>query len=190
MKCHRIKASIVDPFDIVDQPSLPSEVSFLAGRMIVAPLPTPMVFTINHPPGRRPGHWLGNITPVVSVEMVEALKASGVDNFQTFPAVLHRLSDGAMLHDHVAFNSVGLVQGACMDKSTWDVIMPGGHGQMPDLVDFSHLVLAEARVRGLGLFRLVENPLDVFVSDEVLAVLAARRPEGGWGITVYEVAVA
>src|SRR5688572_251168 len=49
---------------------------------------------------------------VMSKRLVDTLQRLGVENLQTFPAEITNDVTGAVLHDHVVFNIVGMVSAA------------------------------------------------------------------------------
>lgn len=184
MTYFKFQPDIHGVYGIADYPSVPNNVSFVAGQLI-QPLPQPLVFIVTNPPDHPPGHLMGSMIPVASTQFVEALKAAHVDNVQTFSAVLRNLATGQEWHDYVALNIVGLLDGADMSVSIYDTII--GSDALPPLVSFQELVLARAKIEHHLVFRIVQSPIDMFMADSVRNELIARKPTGGWGVTTTEV---
>ena len=172
-------------YGIADYPSMPNNISFVAGQVIAHSLSEPLVFTVTNPPDCPPKHLLGSMIPVASRQFVEALRAAHVSNMQTFPAVLHNIETGQKWHDYLALNIVGLLDGADMRASVYDTIIGGD--ALPPLVSFSELVLARASVENHLVFRIVQSPSEMFMAGSVRDEQIARKPREGWGVTTTEV---
>ena len=185
---YRLEPGIHELYGIADYPQLPDAVSFLTGRAISTPLPAPLVFAVNHPQGETPKHLLGMQVPVVSDLLLQTMAAAGVDNFQTFPAVLRSADTGAQWTGYHAFNAIGLIDAADMQGSKYEQIMPG-NDEVPALLDFETLVIDGSRTRDLLLFRLAQNPGAMLVHQRVRNGLRQRKPPDGWGITMFEIPV-
>jgi hypothetical protein len=185
---YEIRPDVYAMYGITRGPQLPRSVEFTGGTPIVEPLPAPLLFDVDYPQGEQPGHMLGRIVPVVSRLLVEALTRAGVDNYQIFPALLRNPDTGSQWSDYFAFNVVGLVDAVAAQSSTYDVIMPGEE-EIPPLLDYTRLVFARSKTLDMPMFRLLQNPPQLFLLDRVQAALASVSPPGGWGITIFEVPV-
>jgi hypothetical protein len=98
-------------------------------------------------------------TQLMHKRLVEVLQAAGVDNLQTYPAVLSEAGVVADAQEYVVTNVVGAVACASVDKS--DAI------PFADRLFFNDLVIDLAQTRGLLMFRLSESLLDVLVHETV-----------------------
>jgi hypothetical protein len=105
--------------------------------------------------------------------------------------LLRNPDTGAEWQGYHAFNVVGFVDAVDMSASEYDTVMLGSddEDEVPALLDFKQLVFAQSKTRHLSMFRIVQNPTQVFVSERVMESLRGRKPEGGWGITSYEIPV-
>ena len=103
-----------------------------------------------------------------------ALKAAGVDNLQTYDAVIRDLTNGIEYKDYKAFNVVGKVAAADMGGST---MMGTSDITMID-ADFDRLVLDEAKCEGKLLFRLAENVTANIVDERVKVEIEKRGIKG------------
>ena len=186
---YRFQADLYADHGIVEDPELPDDVTFMSGSPIAVPLPAPLVFAVDYPKRAKPDHLLGDSIPVASDLFVAALQAAGVDNVQTFPATLHNPENGGRWTGYQAINVIGLVDAVHPKKSKYDVIMPGDGDEVPPLLDFRELVFARGKVGELPVFRLLQNPTQLFMSERVREQLIARSPAGGWVITTIEVPV-
>jgi hypothetical protein len=102
--------------------------------------------------------------PVFRNDLVELLIEAGVDNLQTFPAVLVD-PKGKQIEDFKAVNIVGLVKCADLTKSQYDDIT--GTGMMA--MGFRKLVIDEAAAAGHTFFRLAEAVASIIVHEHVKA---------------------
>jgi hypothetical protein len=174
---------IVDGVDVLDD-----RISFLAGRLIIEALPSPMRFNVNHPLGTTPAHFLRHTIPVVSKLFLETLTAAGADNMQVFPAILENPTTGQTWSDFFAFNVVGLVDAIDPAGSLSTEVMPGDSGGVPPLRDFQKVVLSAAKARDLPMFRLLQNPIDIFVAARIWDYMRAHKPANSrWGVSSFEV---
>jgi hypothetical protein len=105
---------------------------------------------------------LGDFYPdvgLMSKRLVAALQEAGVDNLQTFPAVLNNSRNGETIDDFLAVNVVGLVAAADLGASSTS--------QVADVKYFHKLVIDPKRATDLLMFRLAESRMDVIVEERV-----------------------
>ena len=102
-------------------------------------------------------------------DLVAALAAGGVDNVDTYDAVVREPDGSKAYTNYKAVNVVGLVAAADMARST-ATVHPGG----PVIdVEFDELVLDPSRARGALIFRLAEATASIFVHDRLRRHLLA-----------------
>lgn len=116
--------------------------------------------------------------PCMHTALLDALTAAGVDNLQTYDAVLRDLTHGIEYKDYKAFNVVGKIAAADMRQS---VMMGTSDSTMID-ADFDRLYIDEAKCKGLLLFRLAEN-ITAIIVDEIVKKEVEKR--GIKGIHFY-----
>lgn len=177
--------SFVD-YGIKKSPALDGDISFIEGQKIVEQLP-PLVFEANFPIGERPPHFMGDTIPLASKQFIDTLRAAGVDNFQVFEAKVFNPETGEKWDNYYAFNVIGLVKAAVLERSDYDTIMeddPEGI-EMP-LIAFNEIVLDKNKLRDLLIFRMAESPGTLIVHENVIKALEANSPSEGWGIDSYE----
>jgi hypothetical protein len=104
--------------------------------------------------------------PLFHGELVKALQEAGVDNLQTFPAILTTPA-GQEIENYLATNIVGLVKCADLAASEYDDI--GGTGLIA--MGFRKLVIDERAARGARLFRLAEAVASIIVHEDVKTML-------------------
>ena len=154
-------------------PTLSVRVSFQAGRVINSTLPNPLLFLADTTAEHPPPDFTKMVIPVMSIELVEALRARGVDNLQTFPAVLENPATGERWANYRAVNIVGVI--ACADMKQSQYVDIGGTGVV--LVDFTKLVIQPAKALGALCFRLAESSDILLVHESVRDhLLSSGRP--------------
>ncbi len=105
--------------------------------------------------------------PLMSDSLIEALKRAGVDNLQTFPAILKNIETKFETSAYKVVNVLGKLQAADMDAS--DYIDMGGTGLIA--VGFKDLVIDESKTNNAKMFRLAESITDVIIHESVKTVL-------------------
>ena len=111
---------------------------------------------------------------LMSLRLIDALKAAGVDNLQLFDAEITNSKTGAKIEGYQVVNVLGLVAAADPDASK---SRPLAHVQF-----FESLVIDEARARGQLMFRLAESLDDIVIAEKV----AKRVHEGRFVDVVVE----
>ena len=187
----RIEPDNFSDYGVTQKPDLPGDVSFLRGARITEKLPNPLVFEVDYPKSEEPPHLLGDVIPIASDRLVRELRNAGVDNFETFPAVLHNPSTRKEWKDFWAFNALGLVAWVNMEESEYDTIMKGSSkGVRTPLVGFHTIVHDKTKTRDdLLMFRLAESPSALIIHDRVDKHLVAHTPPGGWRFDAIDVDV-
>lgn len=148
---------------------------WMHGTRLVENFPVPLVYSLDP---TRPGNpnvmYDDTAYPLMRDDLVEALQAVGVDNLQLFPAVLHDPTTGVDHKNYKAFNIVGVVAAADMEKS---VRMATSDSTMID-VDFASLTIDEQKAAPFRLFRLAESVSTIIVDDVVRAEVKRRAIPG------------
>jgi hypothetical protein len=182
-----LEADNYNDYGVTENPKIDDDSSFLGGSLITKQLPA-LVFEINFPKKENPPHFFGDEIPLVSKAFLEALKKCGIDNFQSFPAKLINPDTGQSWEDYLAFNVVGLVKAADMEKSDFDTLMEGDDdGIEVPLVAFRDVVLEKAKTNGMDMFRMAESPVALVISEKIVDFLSANKPKGGWGLDAIEI---
>ena len=109
--------------------------------------------------------------PLFSDRFLTVLNDFGVTNLQIFPAELHH-QDGTVYRGYKAVNIIGLVACADLDRSTYIAGMPA------PVMDFTDLVIDEAKAQSLDFFRLGENTLVIMVSEGLKQAIEAAGLTG------------
>lgn len=167
---------------ITKDPKVPE--SFSTGRVIKGPLENPLVFQSNFTKDEPPSHLIGSRFPVMSRTLVRLLENTGVDNLQTFPAIIKSKDAQTSWDEFFAVNIVGSIACADLDASEFRTISEGGPGIRTLLVMKKLVIKKEAVPRDLLLFRLNEDPLWMIAHETVVRALKENPVDGGWGIDV------
>lgn len=149
--------------------------SWRVGRVLADPVPQPLVYTLDsaYEGNPKPMYYEESV-PVMRDDVLAALRSAGVDNIQTFDAVLVNPETGERLANYKAYNIVGLV--ACADMQA-SQLMGTSNSTMGD-VDFLGLVIDESRTGGALLFRLAESINAVVVHEQVKTAIDASGIPG------------
>jgi|SRR6185437_4307890 hypothetical protein len=134
---------------------------WMSGAIVTGEVPNPVVFSAD---AAYPGELLAmydDSIPIMREDLLEVLRQAGVDNLQTFPALVTDL-DGRHRTDYKAVNIVGLVSAADMARST---LMETADDLLG--VDFEGLVIDERLTGGALLFRLAEAANAIVVHRSV-----------------------
>jgi hypothetical protein len=151
-------------------------VSFRTGRVITRAVPDPLEFTLKPMNARSADHgpampsYLKARSPLFRDDLVDAMRACGVDNLDVYEAIISDPDSGERRRDYKAINIIGLVAAADMARST-ATVHPGG--PLID-VDFDDLVVDEAKAQGLLLFRLAESTNGILVHERLKRFLLAK----------------
>lgn len=185
---HQIKPDIYLDYGVTQNPELPDEVSFIAGRIIGEPLSEPLVFEVDFPSDVEIPHFIGDYIPVFSDFLVKILRSGGVDNFQVFPALLQNPETGQEWSGFWAFNAIGLVPAANRELSEGTILMEGDEeGVEIPLIAFNKIVLDKAKTYGFLMFRLAESPKTLIIHHKIEEHIDANRPPNGWNFMATDI---
>ena len=149
------------------------------GQPIVDAVEVPLVYTLDpdYPGAMIPMYDIAE--PLIRDDLLEALGAAGVDNLQTFPALILDPVTGERHANYKAVNIIGVISAADMAHS---VPMNVSSSTMID-VGFDSLVLDEAKPGGALMFRLAESVNAIIVHERVKGTIEDR---GIPGMTFYD----
>jgi hypothetical protein len=137
--------------------------SWISGSLIKESLPGPLDFQLDPDAGDYVTDFFPPAIPLMSGRMLSALADAGVDNIQTYDAILRDRAGTPLGEVFKAVNIVGRVACADLDASECDVDNPAN----PIGVNFESLVIDEAKARDLLFFRLHEASTGIVVHDSV-----------------------
>lgn len=158
---------------------------FQRGAWVDLDVDSPLIFEIELPDNAtRPPHYLGHRVLVVSDLFLATLAQAGIDNFQTWPAILRCSPSGTEWAEYSLFNVVGLLDAVDREASAGEVLMEKGG---VELCEFLELVISRPRAFAADFFRLASDPAIVIMKGRVYQVLLGHVPDTGWGFTATEV---
>ncbi|ARU58838.1 hypothetical protein OLMES_4850 [Oleiphilus messinensis] len=189
MNYYQLSRNHFEDYGVTQNPVLPGHTSFLTGHVIHDTLPV-LEFEVNYPDDVPLPHLFGNRVPLISPEMAGVMSSVGIDNFELFPALITNPISGKKWDNYLAFNVVGLVKAADMQRSSFDELMSAGIDNMETpLVAFREVVLIGEKLAGLKMFRMLESPDTLIVNETLVDALSENRPEDGWRVMVTDVDV-
>jgi hypothetical protein len=152
-----------------------NDAPWFLGRPITSPVPQPLVYRLDpERPGNIPEMIDDMSRPLMSDNLIDVLRALGIDNLQFFDAVIEDPVTGAKHTNYKAFNVLGLVAAADIGKS---VLMGTSDSTMID-VDFESLAIDESKAKPFRLFRLAENVSTIIVDETVKDEVKRRKIPG------------
>jgi hypothetical protein len=169
MKYYRLQSDQIQMTGSVEKQSGPAIFKLVAGKSYEAKASS-LPFRFSFESNGKPLCDYYSANCLMSKGLVDALKASGVDNLQVYPTVLTEGSSGAVREDYCVVNVIGLVAAADMEKSE---AIPLGGGQV-----FTSLEVDPARGKGLLMFRLAESRIDLIVHEKVATAVEAGQFRG------------
>jgi hypothetical protein len=154
---------------ITDTPGLPRRArNWITGAPLEVPVPSPIRFVIEDEDEGELGAYYNTGAPLMSNELIETLRACGVDNLELHDAVIREEMSGIEHRTHNAVNVVGLIAMADAGKSTISSI--------EGLTSWVHKMTPDAAAaRGALLFRLKEGPSRIVVHGSVKDAIEARK---------------
>lgn len=101
--------------------------------------------------------------PLMSPRLQKALSEAGVDNVDFYPTQITDRKTGSLISDYVAFNIVGKISAADLQKTQFD---PENSAQMIS-ADINSLAIDDAKGGGGLMFRLAESVNAIVVHERV-----------------------
>lgn len=161
-----------------DPEGLPIEFDLMSGSVMNTPIETPLVYTTNAGKDDEIRDFLDSSFPLMSAKFLDLVKQSGVDNLQTFPAIIKSLEDGTVWENYFGVNILGLISCADLPKSTYDEIMPGHYC-------FDELAIDTSKTMGTLMFRLQEHSPTIIMHSDIGQHIVDNDPDfelKGWSV--------
>jgi hypothetical protein len=161
-----------EPGNIRDYPELPRKVSFNLGRRIETELATPLRFAMHPEWGRDMLLFWGSRVPLIRKDLIAAMREAGVDNIDTYDAVIYNPYTKTDVDDYQAVNIIGLVSAADLIASEYT-----SYGKAVNLdAVFTHIVIDDNAASGALMFRMQESVTTVVVHESVKRHLESKFP--------------
>lgn len=149
-------------------------INWLGGTSIQEKIPEPLTFQLNSSGGDYiPDCFLPAI-PLMSLSLLKALQKFGVDNIDTYNAILLGKDGQSLDEEFKAVNIIGRIACADLEKSICDVDDPND----PVGVDFESLVIDIDRTNGAKFFRLHEAVNAIIVHNSVKQSIETQNFRG------------
>src|SRR5687768_6374706 len=149
---------------------LNTDVNWQTGSRFDDPPPVPVRVTLNPDfPGVLVPMFDAGIL-LLEKKMVGALRDAGVDNLDTYDALLEDPATGNVVNSYAAVNIIGAVAVADLANSNFSA--PSGTPLID--ADFASLAIDETAANGLLMFRLAESVNGIVIHDTVRAHLVAK----------------
>jgi hypothetical protein len=107
--------------------------------------------------------------PLMTRRLLAVLRAAGVDNIDAYDAVIRDNATGKSYTDHVAFNLIGAVAAADLERT---LTSPYSSRNLIAR-DIDALVVSETAANGLLMFRLAESVNAILVHDSLKQAVEA-----------------
>jgi hypothetical protein len=144
--------------------------NWMGGRRFENAIPEPLVFELDPDhPGVMRELYVSRI-PLMRDDLVAALREAGVDNLDTYAALVRDPSTGEEHNNYKAVNIVGAI--ACLDRDR-SAMIPGMESDMID-AGMESVVIDEAKAGDALFFRLAESVNAIVVHERVKNLLQAR----------------
>ena len=158
---------------IGDSPDVPGS-PWNDGQPLIEEPEEPLIYTLDpdYPGNMLPLYDIAE--PLMRADLLNALHEAGVDNLQTYQAIIRDPATNREFTDYKAVNIVGVISAADMEKSS---VMNVSDSQMID-VAFDNLVLDESRIGGSLMFRLGEAVNAIVVHERIKRVIKERQIPG------------
>ena len=158
-------SSDLDECNVYIERDFREAISFIGGEILEGAPPVPLRFTMevdDDEDGNPMEPRLDAYFPEESLmhkRLVAVMESAGVDNIQTFPAILTDGGTDQTNDDYVAVNVVGLVSCANMDESETE--------PLADVYFFQNLVIDPKKTGDMLAFRLAESPMEIILHEKV-----------------------
>ncbi len=136
------------------------------GSRFANPPPLPVVATVDKA-GALIEYWDVPV-PLMTQRLARALQGAGVSNIDFYPAEIHDPATATVNRDYVAFNIIGKIAAADMERSVFEA--PEG-GLVA--VHFDTLVIDSARALEVPVFRLAESTSGIVVHHTIKTAIEA-----------------
>ncbi len=156
---------------------LPRAISFISGRQIDGDcLKLPLEFITDASANDTIVDFRDGTIPLMSEKCLSLFRDAGVDNLQTFPAIVRSDVDGTIWKNYYAINVLGLISCADLDKSEFTEIMPGSYRFRESAIDAN-------KAKEALLFRLQEDSGSILMHKSIGKYIVENDPEEellGW----------
>jgi hypothetical protein len=162
--------------DLLEYPAFEGIESWIFASRFDRRPPEPIVLQWDPETAGRKKLFYDATIPLMHHDLLEALRASGVDNVDAYSAEIVHPVTGETDSEYLAVNVIGTIKAADLAKSKY--ADESGFGRID--MDFDSLTISEKAAGGALMFRLAECVTGLVVHDTVKRQLEKR---GGFGLT-------
>lgn len=162
--------------NLLEYPEFDGVESWMLASRFDRQLPAPIMLRWDPETAGRKKQYYDATIPLMHRNLLDALRASGVDNVDAYPAEIVHPITGETDSEYVAVNVIGAIKAADLAKSAYTD--ESGFGRID--MDFDGLTISENAAGGALLFRLAECVTGLVVHETVKRQLELR---GGFGLT-------
>lgn len=158
-----MQTPVLDGLYMTHSPQLGMGVDWLSAIRHTGEVPVPLEINLDPTFGTTLPDFLDDSLLLMSDQMVEAIRRAGVDNIDTYKAVLIDQENDKRFENYNAVQIIGRIAAADLGES--DVFDPENIGHT--LVQFRKLVVDESKITNALMFRLHENISTILIHDRV-----------------------
>ncbi|MBN1602714.1 MAG: hypothetical protein JW915_13985 [Chitinispirillaceae bacterium] len=148
--------------------------NWFSGSLMNIKIPEPLEFKLEEKGGDYITDFFPPSIPLMSKKMLQALNTAGVDNIESFKAILIDRAGNPVPEEFFAVNIIGRISCADLDASECEVDDPDD----PVGVSFDSLVIDEERTHGALFFRLHEAVNGIVVHNSVRKAIEPLQLRG------------
>jgi hypothetical protein len=152
---------------MIKQPNLGPKVRWLSGLPHTVPIPTPLEIELKDEYGTVLADIIDSKPLLMSNKLIDGLRQAGVDNFDTYEAVLIDKKRNKKFKDYSAVQIIGRLKAVDMQASKFQDPTNAGH----TIVEFEDIKLDEEKTHDLFMFRLHETVTTIVIHEKVKRVL-------------------
>ncbi len=134
---------------------------WIQATTLTVDLPTPLEFYLDPDEGDFIPVYFEPAIPLMNAKMLSVLADAGVDNIQSYEAIVFDKNDNKINDDYFAVNIVGRIECVDMENSEYREIEGSRR------LYFRKIIIDEAKTHDALLFRLHESPSEVIIHDTV-----------------------
>lgn len=152
-----------------DSPTNGDAMVFLDGSPIKVPVNQPLICSTDYSGGTDFADLVSDELPVISKRFAQALRDSGVSNFEVFPVDLMNFSTKERWPGFLAINIIGRLKCVHLGESQGTHVGGG-------MVMFRKITLRKDVVHNHRLFRIAESPSKIVIHESVKRHLDSISP--------------
>ncbi|MBN1500478.1 MAG: hypothetical protein JW982_09990 [Spirochaetes bacterium] len=147
------------------------------------PVPEPLQIEVRSTGKMLP--YYDNPIPVMTADLLETIRAAGVDNIKDYEVVINNPFDGSTYNEYRAINIIGAIKAIDEDLSESDELDESGGGS--GIKFYDEIILDESKIHGALLFRLAEQLSYVVIAECIKdAILSKGNPEDFYFKPLFE----